>query len=256
MLGTIGDDDAGNTLTSLFSISGIDSFGLEKVQYRPTTIKTRIIANNQQVVRADREDKQEIDRDLQNRIFAKLREKIDSISALIISDYGKGVITKDLLGEVVELCRSKGVFIAVDPKDVHFKSYRRVSVITPNHHEAGFAFGMKIRDEESLIEVGKGLLTELELESILITRGKDGMALFEADGSLHLLPTVARKVYDVTGAGDTVISSLTAAAAGEASLYEAAYIANQAAGVVVAEIGTAQVTSEKLKKVINSAMER
>ena len=252
VVGIIGDDSAGQELKKIFSILGVDSYGLETEQYRPTTIKTRVIANNQQVVRADKEDRHEIDEDLARRLLGKLTDRINDISALIISDYGKGVISKALLGRVIDLCRKKGIFVAVDPKDVHFKSYRRVSVITPNHHEAGFAYGMKIRDEETLAEVGRGLLSQLELESILITCGPDGMALFLKDGSQHLLPTVAQKVFDVTGAGDTVISSLTAASAGGASLLEAAYISNQAAGVVVGEIGTAQVTADRLRGVIKS----
>jgi D-beta-D-heptose 7-phosphate kinase/D-beta-D-heptose 1-phosphate adenosyltransferase len=255
-MGVIGDDPAGKKLTKIFSILGIDGFGIEIVQYRPTTVKTRIIANNQQVVRADREERREIDKDVQNRLFAGLKERIGDLSALVISDYGKGVITRDLLNNVIGLCRANGVFVAVDPKDVHFRSYRQVSVITPNHHEAGFAYGMKIRDEKTLDEVGKGLLTQLELDSILITRGRDGMALFLSDGSSHLLPTVAQKVFDVTGAGDTVISSYTAAASGGASPLEAAYIANQAAGIVVGDVGTAQVTAAQLKEVMNTYLEQ
>ncbi len=256
VLGVTGDDAPGRKLAKLFSILGIDSHGIETVQYRPTTVKTRIIANNQQVVRADREERQEIDEDAQGKLFSKLSERIESTSALIISDYGKGVITTKLLNKVIELCRRESVFIAVDPKDVHFKSYRRVSVITPNHHEAGFAYGMKIRDEKTLFEVGRGLLSELELDSILITRGKDGMALLLNDGSSHLLPTVAQRVFDVTGAGDTVISSFSAAVSGGASPLESAFIANQAAGVVVGTVGTAQVTAEQLKDTINSYLLR
>jgi D-beta-D-heptose 7-phosphate kinase/D-beta-D-heptose 1-phosphate adenosyltransferase len=255
-MGVIGDDAPGRKLTKLFSILGVDGQGVETVQYRPTTVKTRIVANNQQVVRADREDSSEIEEDVQNDLFAKLREQINEISALVISDYGKGVITGNLLKQVIDLCLDNGVFVSVDPKDVHFKSYRKVSVITPNHHEAGFAYGVKIRDEETLFEAGKGLLSQLELESILITRGKDGMALFLKDGSEYLLPTVAQEVFDVTGAGDTVISSFTAAASGGASPFEAAYIANQAAGVVVGEVGTAQVTADQLRGVLNSYFEQ
>jgi D-beta-D-heptose 7-phosphate kinase/D-beta-D-heptose 1-phosphate adenosyltransferase len=256
VMGVIGDDAPGRKLSKLLSILGVDGHGVETVQYRPTTVKTRIVANSQQVVRADREDSREIDEDIRGNLFARLRERINSISALVISDYGKGVVTGSLLKSVIELCRDNGVFVSVDPKDVHFKSYRKVSVITPNHHEAGFAYGMKIRNEETLFEVGKGLLSRLELESILITRGKDGMALFLEDGSEYLLPTVAQEVFDVTGAGDTVISSFTAAAAGGASLFEAAYIANQAAGVVVGEVGTAQVTANQLRGILNSYFEQ
>jgi D-beta-D-heptose 7-phosphate kinase/D-beta-D-heptose 1-phosphate adenosyltransferase len=248
VVGVAGDDQPGAELLKICSLLGVDSSGIESDHYRPTTIKTRVIANNQQVVRADREDKSEIDRDMQKRLLSRIESKIGSISGLIISDYGKGVITESLLDDLIDLCRDNDLFVAVDPKDVHFKSYRRVSVITPNHHEAGFAFGMRIRDEETLVKVGRGLLDKLDLDSILITRGPDGMALFLADDTHHLLATVARKVFDVTGAGDTVISSYTAAVSGGASPLEAAYISNIAAGVVVGEIGTAQVTPEMLRQ--------
>jgi len=254
--GIIGDDSAGGELNKLFSILGVDGSGIEIDQYRPTTIKTRIVANNQQVVRADREEKREIDSDLERRMFERLESRIDDISGLIISDYGKGIITSSVLKKIIKLCRDHGVFIAVDPKDVHFRSYKQVSVITPNHLEASFAYGLKIRDEETLKEVGFGLIRMLELESILITRGAEGMALFKNDGTLHLLPTVAQKVFDVTGAGDTVISTFTAAAAGGGSLLEAAFLSNQAAGVVVGEVGTAQVDAETLRRVTTKYIEK
>jgi D-beta-D-heptose 7-phosphate kinase/D-beta-D-heptose 1-phosphate adenosyltransferase len=250
VIGVVGDDSAGEQLGKLLSLLGVDSSGVESDKYRPTTIKTRIIANNQQVVRADREDRREIDDDMQRRLLGRLQTRIDQISALIISDYGKGVITKGLLQQVIALCRQRKIFIAVDPKDLHFKSYRQVSVITPNHHEAGFAYGMKIRDELTLFEVGTGLLSQLDLDSILITRGSDGMALFLKDGTRHLLPTVAKKVFDVTGAGDTVIAAYTAAHTGSAQPHEAALIANQAAGIVVGEVGTAQATPGQLMAVM------
>ncbi len=253
--GVVGDDRSGEELRKLFSKLGVDDSGIEVDRYRPTTQKTRIIGNHQQVVRADHEDRREIDQDIERRFLKRIKDTAAGISGVIISDYGKGVITKRLLKSVIETCRDGGVFVAVDPKDIHFKSYKRVSVITPNHHEAGFAYGMRIRDEESLRTVGEGLLAMLELESILITRGADGMTLFEPDG-MHHLPTVAQKVYDVTGAGDTVISAFTAAAAGGASKLEAAFISNQAAGIVVGEIGTAQVTAERLLNHIESYMNR
>ncbi len=254
VVGVAGDDQPGAELLKICSLLGVDSSGIELDNYRPTTIKTRVIANNQQVVRADKEEKSEINGDMQKKLLSSIESKTGSISGLIISDYGKGVITSSLLNNLISLCRDNNLFVAVDPKDVHFKSYRRVSVITPNHHEAGFAFGMRIRDEETLVTVGRGLLNELNLDSILITRGPDGMALFLADGTYHLLPTVAQKVFDVTGAGDTVISSYTAAVTGGADPFEAAYISNIAAGIVVGEIGTAQVTPETLRQSIRATI--
>jgi rfaE bifunctional protein kinase chain/domain len=250
LIGVIGNDLTSETFNILLGDNGIASDSIVMDNDRPTTIKTRIIAHNQQVVRADHESVDEIDSDIEKEIMEKIKSKIVSAKGLIISDYGKGVITKSLLEKVISLCRKKHVFVAVDPKDVHFKSYKRVSVITPNHHEAGFAYGKRIRNEDELKEVGWGLLKILDAESILITRGPEGMALFEKGQRLTFLPAAARKVYDVTGAGDTVISTFTSAIAAGANLPEAAYVSNQAAGIVVGEIGTAQVNKETLLKEI------
>jgi D-beta-D-heptose 7-phosphate kinase/D-beta-D-heptose 1-phosphate adenosyltransferase len=145
-----------------------------------------------------------------------------------------------------------GKFIAVDPKELHFMSYKNVSVITPNHHEAGFVSGKKITSEKILAEVGWNLVQVLNLESLLITRGEKGMALFEKDGALTLIPAEARTVYDVTGAGDTVIAALTVAKTAGASLKDAAFIANVAAGLAVARFGTARITADELRKVLNN----
>jgi rfaE bifunctional protein kinase chain/domain len=250
LVGVIGNDLRSETFNILLGDNGIASDGIVMDNDRPTTIKTRIIAHNQQVVRADHESVDEIGKDTENEIMDRIKSRIDSARGLIISDYGKGVITESLLNKVISLCRKKEVFVAVDPKDVHFKSYKKVSVITPNHHEAGFAYGKRIRNEEELKEVGWGLLKILDAESILITRGPEGMALFEKGQKLTFLPAAARKVYDVTGAGDTVISSFTSAVAAGANLPEAAYISNQAAGIVVGEVGTAQVKKDDLLKEI------
>lgn len=250
LVGVIGNDMRSETFNILLGDNGLASEGIVMDNDRPTTIKTRIIAHNQQVVRADHESVDEISADIENQILDKINSKIDSARGLIISDYGKGVITDSMLAKVINLCREKNVFIAVDPKDVHFKSYKKVSVITPNHHEAGFAYGKRIRNEDELKEVGWGLLKILDAESILITRGPEGMALFEKGERLTFLPAAARKVYDVTGAGDTVISTFTSAVAAGANLPEAAYISNQAAGIVVGDIGTAQVGKDALLKEI------
>lgn len=250
LIGVIGNDLKSETFNILLGDNGIRSDSIIIDMDRPTTVKTRIIANNQQVVRADHESSHEIDPEIEEQIFAMVEARIDDAKGLIISDYGKGVITKSLLKKVISLCREKGVFVAVDPKDVNFKSYKQVSVITPNHHEAGFAYGKRIRNVDDLKEVGWGLLKILDAGSILITRGSEGMALFEKGDRLTFWPAVAQKVYDVTGAGDTVISTFVSAAAAGATLPEAAFISNQAAGMVVAELGTAQVEKDRLFKLI------
>ena len=248
LVGVVGKDRNGERLKDTLAHSGIQTEGIFADGTRQTTTKTRIIAHNQQVVRADREKTEELSADLTSKLvnFIKIKVKEEDISAFLISDYGKGVINLNLLNEVISLAKENNLFISVDPKETHFMNYKRVSLITPNHAEAGFAYGKRIKDETSLEEVGWGLLKKLEAEALLITRGEKGMSLFENDQRLTHFPTVAREVYDVTGAGDTVISSFTCAFAAGASLKEAALISNHAAGIVVGEVGTAQVTREEL----------
>lgn len=252
LVGVIGEDDASIKLNQLLKEKGISKENLINDSERRTTIKTRIIAHSQQIVRADREDTGEISSGLEKRILDKFNSVLNKIKGVIISDYGKGVITASLLEKIIPACREKGIFVAVDPKETHFFNYKRVSVITPNHHEAGFAAGKRIRTDDDLNYVGKFLLEKLQADSILITRGEKGMALFNANGEVDYFPTVAKKVFDVTGAGDTVIASFVSAIAAGATLKEAAVISNCAAGVVVGEIGTATVSAavltEELKR--------
>lgn len=255
LVGVVGNDNAGEIIDWLLREKGINTETLIYDSQRPTTVKTRIIAHNQQVVRADREIKAEITRETQDQIMATLVKNAADIRGLVISDYGKGVITKSLLKRIIEFCLEEDIFVAVDPKDINFPRYKRVSLITPNHHEAGFAYGMRIIDEETLQTVGNGLMEKLEAKSLLITRGEKGMALFQAGKKMILIPTVAKKVYDVTGAGDTVIASFVSAVTAGASLEEATIIANQAAGVVVGEVGTAVITKAALKEAFEESFE-
>ena len=215
---------------------------------RKTTVKTRIIANNQQVVRADRENTHELDRETEKVVLKKFKNAADNADAVIISDYGKGVISLSLLQQVIDICLEKDIFVGVDPKETHFHNYKKVSLITPNHHEAGFAYGKRIKNEYDLMEVGNGLLEKLQAKSILITRGADGMSLFQDIEDTTHIPTFARQVYDVTGAGDTVIATFVSAICAGASMIEAAVVANAGAGITVGKVGTAAVTAEGLDK--------
>jgi len=257
LVGVIGNDQNGERMIDVLNETGITTEGILRDNPRRTTVKTRVIAHNQQVVRADRENTEEISKEIGVEIIDFVKGKINDIGGMIISDYGKGVITYQLLSELIKLCKQNEVFVAVDPKETHFMNYKEVSLITPNHHEAGFAYGKRIQDEKILEEVGWGLLEKLKVKSLLITRGERGMSLFESDRTLTHLPTRAKKVYDVTGAGDTVISSFTCAYAAGANYKESALISNHAAGIVVGEVGTAQVTKEELiselKDFINSS---
>ncbi len=247
LLGTVGEDEASVKLTQLLKEKRISSDFIVNDASRRTTIKTRVIAGNQQVVRTDRENLHELDGEIERRVLDRFRSVVDEISAVIISDYGKGVITLSLLEQVIDICLEKDIFVAVDPKETHFHNYRRVSVITPNHHEAGFAYGKRIRTEADLMEVGNGLLEKLDARSILITRGADGMSIFRSGEEPTHIPTFARKVYDVTGAGDTVIATFVSAVCGGGDLVEAAVVANAGAGITVAEVGTAAVTVAQLR---------
>ncbi|UCB52881.1 MAG: D-glycero-beta-D-manno-heptose-7-phosphate kinase [Candidatus Zixiibacteriota bacterium] len=248
LVGVIGEDRNGERMMSALSEGRIEGHGIFVDNPRMTTTKTRVIAHNQQVVRADKENTDEISEELTDKIMRFVEKKIADISGVIISDYGKGMITHRLLSRLIKLCRQNRILVAVDPKDTHFMNYREVSLVTPNHHEAGFVYGKRIRNDDILKEVGWGLLERLNVEALLITRGEKGMSLFEADRTLTHFPTRAREVYDVTGAGDTVISAFTCAVAAKANFREATLISNHAAGLVVAEIGTAQAGKEELMK--------
>lgn len=251
LFGVVGEDEAAEGLRSLLTDKDISSDYLVVDKTRHTTIKTRIVAHGQQVVRADRETRHELVEEVENRIMGKIREVANDIAAIIISDYGKGMITLSLLQQVIDLCLKKKIYIAVDPKETRFHNYVRVSLITPNHHEAGFAYGHRIKTEEDLLLVGNGLLKKLQAEAILITRGAEGMSLFREGFEPTHIPTFARKVYDVTGAGDTVIASFVSAIAAGAGPVEAAVVANAGAGCTVAEVGTAAVTVEQLRQELN-----
>ena len=248
LLGTVGEDEASVKLSQILKEKRISSDFTVNDPSRRTTIKTRVIANNQQVVRTDKENSHELDPDIEQKVLNRFKAVADDISAVIISDYGKGVITLSLLEQVIDICIEKDIFVAVDPKETHFHNYRKVSVITPNHHEAGFAYGKRIRTQQDLLEVGNGLIEKLQAKSILITRGADGMSIFRTGEEPTHIPTFARKVYDVTGAGDTVIATFVSAICGGADLVEASIVANAGAGVTVAEVGTAAVSVARLRE--------
>jgi len=248
LIGVVGRDEAAAKLASLLGDKQICRDFVVADTSRPTTMKTRIMAHNQQVVRADREERHDLDPAIEQQVLERFLSLLDSVAAVIISDYGKGVITPSLLEKVIAACLKKGIFLAVDPKETRFHNYRRVSLITPNHHEAGFAYGRRINSLDDLVEVGNGLLEKLEVEAILITRGAEGMSLFRRAQAPTHIPTFARHVYDVTGAGDTVIAACASAVSAGADLVEAAIFANAGAGCTVAEVGTATVTVEQLRK--------
>lgn len=247
--GVIGRDDAGRQLERMLRERQIPTDGLVVDESRPTTIKTRVIAHSQQVVRFDRETKDGIDREIMRLIFENVHRFVDDgIDAIIISDYCKGVVTRELVRDIVRLAGKKGLIVAVDPKVNHFGIYKGVTILTPNTKEASIGSGIEIEDENSLLKAGKTLLKRLGCDAVLITRGEHGMSLFEKGGRVTHIPTMAREVFDVTGAGDTVISVLTTAMAAGAEMVDAARISNFAAGIVVGIVGTATVKPDELRQ--------
>ena len=245
VVGVVGNDAAGERLrTSLKELSAEDGFLVIDDQ-RPSTVKTRIIAHSQLVVRADRESRQAVNGKTEARIIESLQKALENADALVISDYDKGVVTPRILAQVLPLAYER-VPVLIDPKLRNFSAYRPATLVTPNHHEALRMTNLENDTDEGLREAATRIRAELNCDAVLITRGDRGMVLLEGDGDPVYVATAAREVYDVTGAGDTVIATLAAALAAGSSLIEAAGLANHAAGIVVGKIGTATADASEL----------
>jgi D-beta-D-heptose 7-phosphate kinase/D-beta-D-heptose 1-phosphate adenosyltransferase len=246
LLSVVGDDETGRRITAALAACGVSGDGVLVDPERPTTVKTRIVAHSQQVVRADRESRADLSGAAEQRLIAVMERELPDCEALVVSDYGKGVIHPGTLGVALGLARRHGLPVCVDPKESHIDSYRGVTILTPNQNEAGYVQGRRVVDEASLEEVGWGLQRRLDAAAVLVTRGPDGMSLFERGGRYTYLPTVAREVFDVTGAGDTVASVVALALAAGADFPAACHLANHAAGIVIAELGTAACSPQAL----------
>ncbi len=246
LVGVVGNDLPGERLIHQIEAAGVKSDGLVADRARPTTIKTRVVAGSQQIVRFDRESMSDLSKEVEDRVLEQVAKRLADADAVLISDYAKGVISKRVARQVLAHARRSRKIVVVDPKVHHFPLYKGATVITPNHHEAlAFAHLPAWGQQDVLVVAGRELLRKLEVKAILVTRGEAGMSLFE-DGRVTHIPAVAKEVYDVTGAGDTVLAALALAMASGASLQEAAVIANHAAGVVVGRAGTATVSREEL----------
>ncbi len=249
LLGVIGRDPAGERLRQELKDRGLSTEGILVDPTRPTTVKTRVIAHHQQVVRIDREKLHELGVPLLRDLLEFARQRVPRAGGVIIEDYGKGLIRPALLKPVIGLAKRLNRVIAVDPKEENFSLYRGVTALTPNKKEASLAAKLPIRDQKSLVAAGRKIIQALKPEALLITLGEEGMALFGRDGKDPVrIPTVAREVFDVSGAGDTVIAAFTLARAAGASFLEAATLANAAAGVVVGKVGIAACSPEELTK--------
>lgn len=253
LCGVIGNDPTGEEIVE--RVKGLDLVydGIIFESDRCTSIKTRVVARNQQVVRFDRESRGGIKPESIDKLLVFVKENLDKLDAIIVADYGKGVISAQLMKGLRDIVLDSDIILAVDPKSDNFEYYQGVDLITPNHHEAGAFCRTHIVDEETLTQAGSHMLSELNCRSVLITQGKDGMTLFEDNGAMCHIPTVSRKVYDVTGAGDTVISTFCLGLASGMDLKSAAIISNFAAGIVVGEVGTSTVKAQELEKAITNS---
>lgn len=253
LLGVIGGDESGARLKKVLAHDRIGCGGLIACEDRMTGRKTRVIAHRQQVVRVDRETRSEIDEATTLRLLAELERGLKSADAVILCDYAKGVVTQQVVNKTKELCRQRGIWLSVDPKPSHQLRLAGASLLTPNRKEAfelaGIPDGSSCEnplEDALLLRVAEKLLGELKPALLLITLGDQGMLLCERDREPYHVPTVAREVFDVSGAGDTVIASFTFAIAAGADPIEAAVFSNYAAGVVVGKLGTATVRQEEL----------
>lgn len=240
----VGRDRAAERLLALYQELKIDS-SLLLAGDRKTTIKTRIIAHNQQIVRADREDQRALSPETNEALAERFLRAIETSEAVVISDYDKGVVNRDLLGVILPAAASAGKPVFLDPKVQHADYYKPITLVTPNHREAELLSGKRILDQSTLEEAGRALLDRFECPYLIITRGKDGLSLFEKGRTYHL-PADAREVFDVSGAGDTVVATVALASASGARIEEAALLANRAAGIVVGKVGTATVRPKEL----------
>ncbi len=248
LAGVIGDDDTGRKLTArLDGEKRLEKCCIIREPGRRTTEKIRIIGNHQQIARVDKEEKKSCSEKIFNEMKAAILSQIKDISAVIISDYGKGMINRKLINFILGLKKKYDFIVTVDPKVGHFFFYTEVDLITPNNKEASEASGIRIVDSKSLKKAAQKIIKRLKCKNLLITLGSEGMILFNSqnrDG--YHIPTQARQVYDVSGAGDTVISVMTAIMSIGVHTEQAARIANQAAGIVVGEFGTTAITLDKL----------
>ncbi len=267
LAGVVGKDKNKDTLFSEFKKRKISVAGVLVESGRHTTLKSRIIAGHQQVVRVDWEDRDFLSPQANQKIIKFIQRNIGNFGAIIIEDYGKGVVNQQLLEDLIHLAQVQKKIITVDPKEEHFQFYRQVTSITPNRKELENAIrNLKIRDttnrfrinndrlftDRDIDSAAREVIRYLNLESLLVTLGEEGMRLFEKGGRITHIPTVAQEVFDVSGAGDTVIATFTLGLSVGATRLQAAYLANFAAGIVVGKVGTAVTNRKELLENINS----
>ncbi|NBO09711.1 MAG: D-glycero-beta-D-manno-heptose-7-phosphate kinase [Actinobacteria bacterium] len=251
LVGVIGKDKAAEDMVKLLRDARARVGHLVEEPYRKTILKTRMVAQNQQLIRIDHESQREISQHTEDKVIAELRRLVPEADAIILEDYAKGMVTPTVAKTLFKLAKKHKKIVAVDPNlKTPSSLYKGATLLTPNTGEAEKLSGTKINCEASLKKAGHKILKATNAPAVIITRGKDGMAIFQKDGSVQLIPTFAKEVFDVSGAGDTVISVLTLCLSAGASLYEAAILANVAAGIEVSKPGTATVSTEEINRTL------
>ena len=253
LAGVVGNDADASTFMDLLSAANISTECVVSSEHRPTTVKTRIIAHNQQVVRVDQETASELDPEDEERILKAIDRVIAGVDLVIISDYAKGVLTGNMLTRLITTSRELGKTVLVDPKGKDFSKYAGASLLTPNRREAAEACHLESESQDLVEKAGNKILSELNLDALLITQSEDGMTLFTRGAAPEHLDAAVREIYDVTGAGDTVIACLGSAMATGADYLSAAKIANIGAGIVIRQLGTTQITADRLLAELGSA---
>jgi len=251
-VGVIGEGTFADQLLATLARDGIPGDGALRVAGRVTTVKTRIVAHSQQVVRYDREQDDPLDDAAAGRLASRALERCESADALIVSDYEKGCVTPLILQKILPAAKRRGIPIVIDPKPGHWRAYRPATAITPNSPEASLMSGVRLRAEEDVERAGRAILEELGCDAVLLTRGEKGMLLLEASRPSRAIAATSREVFDVTGAGDTVVAALALGLAAGCSMLEAATLANAAAGVVVGKVGTAVASPSEVVDALSS----
>jgi len=255
LFGVAGTGADAEDLRAALAARGVAQDDIVLSRNRKTTVKTRVIAHSQQLLRIDDEDRDPIDDALADQVCSRIGAALRTAKVLILSDYAKGLLTPKLTSWGIQEARRHGVHVLVDPKGQRYEHYKGASLLTPNQHEAFLAAGLAHDPQATVAEAGKRLLASLEIDALLITQGESGMTLFERPDSMTHLPACARVVYDVTGAGDAVIATLALALAAGASLLEATFLANVAGGLSVEQVGTATLTPEALEGALTASRE-
>ena len=254
-VGVVGNDNQATIFNSLMEEAGISTSCIVVDESRPTTTKTRVIGGNQHIVRIDKENKNYISAEIEEKLLANIKNNISGLDAIIIEDYNKGVLTAKIISETIRMANENNIIITVDPKFNNFFEYKNTTVFKPNKKETQDGLGIRLETAEDVTSAGKELYEKLGAKYILITLGEKGVALFEEGKQTNHIPTKARKVRDVSGAGDTVISTLTLALTAGAEIFEAAYLANYAGGLVCEEVGIVPIELEKLFKAVENVNE-